>query len=300
MATNRADKYQQVTDRIIEALEAGVVPWRKPWTTIPHTSVDGHRYRGSNVFLLSITAMLEGYESPYWGTYDALKAKGGQVKKGSKGTMVVWWARKTIQETDSAGAPVLKDGKPVEKSFMMLRSYKVFNVEQCAWSDGMPDKFKGLRDDLDTSGFAHVDATIETYCEAGPTLNHGGDRACYAPRTDTVTMPTLGAFDDPESYYATLFHELTHSTGHPSRLNREGIADFDGFGSHRYGREELVAEMGAAMLCAEFGIDSTMESSAAYIKSWLDVIQCDPRTVVSAGAQAQRAVDLILGTTFDE
>jgi len=254
-----------------------VAPWHKPWTAqLPQNLASGRKYRGINVFLLATC----GYGSPYWLTYKQAIDRGGHVRKGQHGTKVVFWKFGTRQVEDT-------DGETIERKSVFLRYYTVFNVEQC-------------------EGIAARDATravnpIEE-CERilqgmpnPPAIEQEG-RAWYRPCSDTVGIPAPNAFSSVEEYYSTLFHELTHSTGHPKRVGRDGIEKLNTFASESYSKEELVAEMGAAMLCGVAGIERlTLSNSAAYLKSWMDVLKSDSRIVVSAASQAQKAADYILG-----
>jgi antirestriction protein ArdC len=274
------ETYQAVTDRIIEALEQGTVPWRRPWSEFGGPrNLNGRPYRGINVFLLE----LAGYDDPRWGTYKAIKTAGGQVRKGEKGTRVILWKPVRKKEED-------ENGEEAEVGYLLLRDYVVFNAEQ---ADGLPELEIAERDwDPNDRAQSVIDRYI---ADGGPTLSYGGDRAYYNLFDDSVKLPVLEAFDDGDAYYSTAFHELVHSTGHESRLDRIEPAKF---GSEPYGKEELVAEMGAAMLNGLTGISTAEENSAAYIASWLRTIKGDPTLVVNAAAKAQKAADLIVGETF--
>lgn len=283
----KQDVYQLVTDRIIEALESGVVPWHKPWRSFagnaPRSMSTGKAYSGVNVWTLGATAMMRGYSSPYWITFKQAKERGGSVRKGEKGSPVVFW--KFIEKTDPASGDVT-DRIP------LLRYFTVFNVEQCDGIEapvieGLPD-----RDPIEA-----CEAIAHGYVDS-PTVNHGGDRAYYSPALDMIGMPRMGQFDTSEHYYGTLFHELAHSTGHADRLGRKSLIHPAPFGSEDYSREELIAEMAAAFLCGTAGIDVNVTHHASYIGSWLKNLQNDPRLVVQAGAAAQKAAALILGDTF--
>jgi antirestriction protein ArdC len=266
--------YQIVTEQIIQQLESGVAPWHKPWTTeAPRNLVSGVPYHGINVFLLAS----HGFGSAYWLTYKQAIERGGNVRKGSKGSKVVFWkiGRRNV-ETDE---------ETTEKKSFVLRYYTVFNVEQC--------------EGIAAPGTSKPVNPIEE-CERivsgmpNPPAMAQDARAWYRPSTDTVGMPSRSAFESSEAYYSTLFHELTHSTGHPSRLGREGIEKLNSFGSESYSKEELIAEMGAAMLAGIAGIErKTLANSASYLKSWIDVLKSDSKMVVSAASQAQKAADYI-------
>ena len=278
--------YQLVTERIIERLQSGVVPWHRPWadTGPPKNLISGREYHGVNVFLLASI----GYDSPYWLTWTQLKRLGGYVRKGEKACPVVFWKRygRETEEIDEHGRPVIE-----ARAF--LRYFSVFNVVQCEGIDEhIPEPETTRRE------FSPIDAaeSVVAAMPRPPAIKHGHRQASYLPSVDTVRVPRRTRFESTEAYYGTLFHELTHSTGHASRLARKGIANPAAFGSGRYSEEELVAEMGAAFLCGHVGIDTaTIDNSAAYIHHWLRRLRTDKRLVLRAATQAQRAADLILG-----
>jgi antirestriction protein ArdC len=279
------DLYQTVTDQIVSMLDAGVVPWRSPIlgrskAGHPKNLASGKPYRGVNVFLLAFTAYAEGYGSSCWLTFHQAKERGGSVRKGEKSSMVVFW--KQYETTDR------KTGLPTK--IPVFRYYNVFNAEQCDGID-IPDAVSFTPTD-----FLPVDRAdqIVNEFEGKPAIEVGGTQAFYRPATDTVRMPGSARFETSEAYYSTLFHELAHSTGHPSRLNREMVATPRPFGSPDYGREELVAEMTAAFLCSAAGIQpATIENQASYLAGWLKTIKGDKKLVVSAAGAAQRAADWI-------
>jgi len=297
-ATQATTVYRVITDRILEALERGVAPWHRPWQAgqLPHSLVSRKPYRGINVFLLSMTAQAKGYTSPYWLTFRQALALGGAVRKGERGTPVVFWkffdGPAAAPTTDGAAPAVKPSRRPP-----LLRYYTVFNVEQC----------QGIARPVDAAVAAI--APIEA-CErllaampAPPAIRESRTdaRAYYVPAQDVVNMPARALFTSPARFYATLFHELTHATGHPSRLHRATLVDASPFGTPNYSREELVAEMGAAFLCGLAGIENeTVEPSAAYLQSWLRVLANDPRMLVIAAAQAQKAADYIRGARAGE
>jgi antirestriction protein ArdC len=268
--------YQVVTDRILESLSSGVVTWRKPWVTAtPKNLVSGKDYRGVNVLLLGASS----FESSYWLTFNQARILGGTVKKGERGTPVVFW--KISEDKDDHDEP--------EKRFV-LRYFTVFNVAQCQGIQTPPV--------IDSRAFDPIERCerIVAGFAKGPRVEHGGSSACYLPALDLIKMPRREAFTSSPEYYSTLFHELIHSTGAAHRLARKGVADRTGFASHAYSQEELIAECGAAFLCAEAGISNrTLDNSAAYIASWAKVLKSDPRLVVHAAAQAGKAADLIQG-----
>ena len=281
------DTYQVITDQIVAMLERGVVPWRKPWQSGPEDApvnlVSGKNYRGINVFLLSCL----GHDSPYWLSFNQARKLGGHVNKGERSTMVVFWNwfDKQTGQNDA-------DGKPVVDRIPFLRYYNVFHVSQCDLPDGVvpaiPDKPR-------VEPIAACESIVGSM-PSRPEIKHNGcNRAYYRKGTDSVHMPDRSRFTSQPEYYSTLFHELTHATGHKSRLNRKTLTESDGFGGENYSREELVAEMGAAFMCGSAGIETrTIANSASYIASWLGALKEDKRLVVTAAAQAQKAVDYIM------
>src|SRR5262245_1901763 len=283
---SKTDAYEAVTNRIIAALEEGTVPWEKPWISVrgewPTSLQTGKPYRGVNVWLLSIESMLHGYSSPYWVTFKQAKERGGNVAKGAKGTTVVLF-KPISKEIEN------EDGEIEEERFWLLRNYTVFNLDQTEGIE-MPE----AEPLPDRDPIAECEALVTGYL-LGPTIKHGGNRACYAPALDIVQMPKMGQFKDSESYYGTLFHELAHSTGHKDRLNRPELTTPLPFGSEDYSKEELIAEMSAAMLSGIAGIEVNVERHAGYIDHWLKVLKGDKKFVVTAASKAQKASDRILG-----
>lgn len=290
----RQDAYEQVTAAVVEALERGTVPWHQPWkapSDMPTSLSTRRSYRGVNTFLLTMVEQAHCYESKWWGTYRQIGELGGQVRRGEKATRVVFW--KFLDKVGADGSPVTgPTGKP--ERVPMLRTFSVFNSCQ---ADGLtlPAEPVGS-DDVDPIDTAEA-AAARYLADGGPSFQQRGDQAFYAPAMDVVRVPERRYFDTTERYYSTLFHELTHSTGHAKRLGRPALLEHHYFGDESYSREELVAEMGAAMTCAMVGIEQvTVPQSAAYIASWLKVLREDPRAVVVAAGQAQKAADMILGT----
>ena len=294
-----SDKIKQmITDRLIEglkkALETGeCAPWNMPWNSktggIPANFKSKKGYRGINRIILA----MQRYESPTWLTYKQAQEKGGTVKKGEKATPVIFWQ----WLYKDANGKTVKDRKLAVKKIPMLRYYSVFNIAQC---EGIEDTWKAPVD-ADHEPIKEAQAMVEAMPNA-PKIEHKEAQAYYRPSTDTVNMPRLGLFDSAESYHSTLFHELIHSTGHKTRLDREGITSATAmFGSEEYSKEELVAEMGAAMLCGICGLDNvkTEQNTISYLKSWIGRLKDDPSLAITAGGQAQKAVDYIEGTTWE-
>lgn len=274
--------YQIVTEQIIKQLESGVAPWHRPWRTEPPCNlISGKEYRGINPFLLAP----QGYGSRYWLTFNQANKLGGHIRKGEKSSIVTFWKigeERVVKSTD---------GTERKTRPFLLRFYRVFNIEQ---TEGIAEKL-GLGKASPRIPYLDKCETIVSSMP-NPPKREQSDRAWYRPSTDTVGIPSRSAFNSAEEYYSTLFHELTHSTGHTSRIGREGIEQLNTFGSDSYSKEELVAEMGAAMLCGVTGIvPVTLSNSAAYLNSWIDRLRGDSQLIVSAASQAQKAADYIQG-----
>lgn len=278
--------YDIITDRIIKQLEAGTVPWRKPWTggALPTNAVSKKPYKGIN------TVMLWGqYNNPYWMTYNQASKLGGNVKKGEKSTPIIYWMmRKNTTKTDKTTGDKITVTKEYERP--ILRYFNVFNVEQC---EGLPDDLTNIDKQSTFNPIEAADTVINGYPDK-PDIEHKEQRAYYSPGRDIVNMPVEESFESPESYYNVLFHELIHSTGHESRLNR--LSKNASFGNEDYSKEELIAELGASFLRAETGInaDNEMQQSAAYVQSWITALKNDTKMIIQASSKAQKATDFIL------
>lgn len=283
----KADLYAEITDRILAGLEAGVVAWRRPWKVNggrPISLSTGRGYRGINLLILS----LSGFADPRWGTYRAIQAAGGQVRKGEKSEGITFWKRVERK------AP--KEGE--DGAYWLLRGFRVFNASQC---DGLPEldsEVERAFTPIETAeAIVRGYAWFEGLGNPGPPILHGYSGAAYSLRQDQVHMPNQGLFESDEAYYQALFHELAHSSGHESRLNRLEPATF---GTDPYAREELVAEICASFLAGAAGFSTAGgEQSAAYLASWIEQFRNDTRLIVKAAGEAQRAADLILGTQFE-
>lgn len=289
-AKDRRDVYSRVTDKIIADLEQGVRPWVRPWNaehlagriTRPLRH-NGTPYRGINVVMLWMAAVAQGYAGPIWMTFRQAKELGGSVRKGETGTLVVYANSFTATETD-------EDGEESEREIPYLKGYTVFNCEQI---EGLPAHYYA-RAEEPASPVARIEQADAFFANTRADIRHGGDRAYYAIQPDYIQMPPAETFRDAESYAATLAHELTHWTRHRSRLDRD--LGRKRWGDEGYAREELVAEIGAAYLCADLGIaPEVREDHAAYVASWLQVLKDDKRAVFQAAAHAQRAVDYLHG-----
>lgn len=286
--TEKRDVYTIVTDRIIELLKQGTVPWKKPWTEagLPQNLISKRPYRGINVWLLASY----NYEQNYFLTFKQLKEINGRVKKDEKAHVVVFWKWMEPGDVNEQS----EDNNAYKGPF--LRYYTVFNVAQCT---GIPEN---LIPAINRQAYP-IPACEEVVKKMPmkPMIKNKENSAYYNPLIDVVNVPKIGSFVNEESYYATLFHELIHSTGHLSRLNRKGLLEMTPFGSEPYSFEELVAEIGACYLESLTGIASTqIEQNAAYISGWLEKFQNDKRFIISASTQAQKATDFILGINQDE
>lgn len=270
------DIYAQITDRIIAEMEGGVIPWKKPWVG----SDNAVSYASGKPYSL-LNQMLLGEPGEYL-TFNECRKAGGYVRKGEKAKMVVFWT--WLERED-------EDGEKKEIPF--LRYYNVFHIRQC---EGLEVKYIKL-----LPHGAAEDRTADTIIRGYTTrenvqFHHSeGNRAFYCPTDDCITVPTIAQFSNTAEYYSTVFHELVHSTGHSQRLNRMDKTAF--FGSEAYSKEELVAEIGAAVLvnCAGLETASSFRNNAAYIQNWLSVLKNDKRFIVSAAGKAEKAVRWILG-----
>jgi len=278
----RFDIYEHVTNTIIALLEKGTIPWRKPWreTGLPRNLITGHVYTGINHLLLNCLP----YEEQYYLTWKQIQSSAGSVLPGEKGHFVVF--RKTIEVED-------KIDRTKKEKHHLLRYYHVFNVAQCK---DIPlrliqksDIVKRIKNPIE-----ECEWVIEDY-KTCPQIMHTDARAYYSPMHDYINVPDIGLFTTSEGYYTTLFHEIIHSTGHTSRLNRKEVMERPHFGDELYSIEELVAEIGACYLNSLVGIpNETIVNSAAYIQNWLTVLQNDKKFIIQASTRAQRAVDFIL------
>lgn len=283
------DLYSRVTQSILADLETGVRPWTKPWSaenlagqiSRPLRST-GEPYSGINVLLLWAESITRGYAAPIWITFRQALALGAHVRKGEHGATVVYANRISRTETGD-------DGQDVERQIPFLKVYTVFNVEQV---EGLPDPFYAVAEPR-LEAAQHIGRAEAFFAALKADIRHGGSQAYYAMASDHVQLPPFECFEDPEAYYATLAHECTHWTRHPTRLDR----DFGRkrWGDEGYAREELVAELGAAFLCADLGLElEPREDHASYIACWLEVLQNDKRFIFTAAAHAQRACDHLM------
>ena len=281
------DLHNEVTNQIVAMLDQGVVPWRSPilgrgTAGHPKNLDSGKPYRGINIFLLAFAAYAKGYGSSFWLTWNQAKAKGGTIRKGEKSSMVVFWKQYETTDKETGEA----------KQIPVLKYFNLFNVEQTE-GIAIPDAVPFVPSNI--LPIEAAEAIAKGYAD-GPTIEYGGHQAYYRPGTDTVRMPEISRFTSAEEFASTKFHELVHSVGHSKRLNRALDTDPQPFGSPDYGKEELIAEMGAAFLCGQAGIKpAVIENQAAYIGGWLKQLKKDKKLVIAAAGAGQKAADWILG-----
>ena len=285
------DVYSRITNKIIADLEHGVRPWMKPWNA-DHAAGritrplrhNGIPYKGINLVMLWSASVAKGYACPFWLTFKRALERGGHVRKGETGELVVYADRITRTETDENGAET-------ERSIPFMKGYTVFNAEQC---EALPAHFTANAEAPALPLPRRIEAADRFFAATGADIRHGGTRAYYAEGPDYVQMPPFETFRDAESHAATLAHECVHWSKHEKRLARD-------FGRTRYGdegyaREELAAELGSAFLCADLGITPDVrEDHAAYISSWLTVLKNEKRFIFTAAGHAQRAADYLHG-----
>ena len=279
--------YEIINEKVINLLQSGHIPWKKPWKAgdAPR-NYRGTSYRGVNVWILEATRQEKNYKSNVWMTYNQAQtiknSEGltGQVRKGEHGTPVIFWH--FIESKD-------KNNPDKKNTIPMLRYYTVFNRDQV---DNLPEL-------IVPESTVQSDKNLEAVylnMPGKPEIKTGGDRAFYSPSLDYIGLPPIEQFSGSSEYYSTLYHEMGHSTGHESRLNRFTAGDSHNFGSEDSSKEELVAEMTAGYLCGEMGIaGDIIKNTAAYVESWLRALKDDKTMLVKAGGQAQKAADYILG-----
>lgn len=283
----KRDLYSEVTDRIVAELERGALPWVKPWAStpgqnVPCNAVTNRPYSGCNVLLLWM-AQARGWATPRFLTYNQAQAAGGQVRKGEHGS-TVFFVKKLRVEDKATGD---------EKLIPMMRAYTVFNVDQC---DGLAETIRAGKpvrvrnpDTRDELADAFLTATKAD-------IREGAGEAYFVPSQDFINLPAFVAFNGADHFYNVAFHELTHWTGHKSRLARDLKGRFD---QQAYAAEELIAELGAAFLCAEFSFNGDTRS-AGYIASWIKLLKHDKRAFFTAASAAQKAADYLRGKVIGE
>jgi len=287
----KRDIYATITNRIVEQLEAGTRPWLKPWNAehmagrisrpLRH---NGQHYSGINIVVLWMTAEMSGFLSPFWLTFRQALELGGHVKKGEHGSQVVYASTFKKKDTDDAG-------EETEQEIAFLKAYTVFCADQC---EGLPKHYYQLAEPP-RERIERIEAVDRFVANTKAEVRNGGTQAYYAMHPDYIQMPPLETFRDAESHAATIIHELTHWTRHPSRLNREDFGR-KRWGDEGYAMEELVAELGSAFLCADLSITPEVrDDHASYIANWLEVLKNDKRAIFTAASHASKAADYLHG-----
>ena len=290
MKTEKTNIYEEITHKIIAALEDGVNPWAKPWQGVSYgafrNAITNRPYRGMNIILLNLMALMNGYVDPRWLTFRNADQLGGRIKKGEKGVPVIFWKFLPLKdrEEDAAKEPMINDEEE-QKVIPFARAYTVFNVEQCEGLDLPELEPKEARET------EQEDNDLAERIMALPTLKHGGNKACYLPVPDVVILPQRSTFEHPDFYFSTGYHEIVHWTGHPGRLAR---TFGNRFGDLDYAFEELVAEIGAAFLGAHTAIPFEAMRHPEYINVWLQILKGDNKAIFTAAAKAQNAADFVL------
>jgi antirestriction protein ArdC len=281
----KIDIYQQVTDKIIADLEKGVSPWQMPWVNggkgaMRPLRACGVPYQGINILLLWSASTQAGYLSRYWTTFKQAQELGGSVRKGEKGTHIVYF--KTLTKTEQNA-----QGEDITRNIPMLRDYTVFNADQC---DGLPEHMRGITEEPPAKALIIEDCE-DFFRSCGSKIEHGGHRAFYCPGSDHIQMPDLLDFKSTEGYYSTLAHEHIHWTSTKARCDRELGKRF---GDKQYAVEELIAELGAAFLCADLYLaPEPQEDHAAYLATWLKVLKDDKRAIFTAASAASKAAEYL-------
>lgn len=285
----KEDIYTRITNHIVAELEKGVRPWHKPWNA-GHAAgrisrplrANGIPYRGINVVMLWAEAMAKGYAAPFWMTFEQAKHLGGHVRKGEKGSLVVYASTFKKSEQDEG------TGEETERDIPFMKGYTVFNAEQV---EGLPEHFTPPVQPI-PDPIQRIERADAFFAATGADIRNGGNRAFYSPGEDRIQMPPFETFADAESYYATLAHECIHWTKHARRLDRD--LGRKRWGDQGYAAEELVAELGAAFVCADLKLTPQVrDEHASYIASWLKVLKHDKRAIFTAAAHAQRAADFL-------
>lgn len=284
----REDVYTRITNQVIAQLEQGVRPWMKPWNA-EHAAgritrplrCNGERYNGINILVLWESAEAQGFACPIWLTFKQAQELGGHVKKGEHGTPVVYASTFSKSEENDAG-------DSTDKEIPFLKQYTAFNAEQC---EGLPDRFYELKQ-APAGDLERIEQADQFFKHTGATIHEGGNRACYIQSQDIIRMPRIETFSNAESFSATLAHEITHWTKHPSRLDRD--LGRKKWGDEGYAIEELTAEMGSAFLCADLNITPELrDDHASYLDHWLTVLKQDKRAIFQAASMASKAVNYL-------
>ena len=290
--------YQVITDRVIDQLEQGVIPWRKTWSSygLARNYVSGKLYRGINMLMMNF---FSSHTIPYYLTFNQAKQLGGKVRKGAKSQRVIYF--KVLFKDEKGNAISRQQAEALGDKAQVIKFLKYFNVFNVEDIDGIDFQFEELRL-LPNERIERCEQVFRAYPNPPTYTEEDKSRAFYAPATDSLNMPPITQHDSSAFYYSTLFHEVIHSTGHAKRLAREEIVNPAKFGSMPYSHEELVAELGAAFLCHITGIDNdhVFQNSAAYIQGWLSKLKDDRKFIFKASAEAQKAVDYIIGDRLEQ
>lgn len=299
MAKRSSDSiFTQITKIFLEALKNGAPPWRKPWSQsspapgFPVNAATERRYSGINITILWAAAIARGFEQDRWLTFNQVSNAGGRVKKGEKGTTAVLFKNINIERKTTIDEDEEERALHCERHYKIARAFTLFNVEQCT---GLPKKtvaglYPRCKQKQNWESHHSADYLVRL---CGAKIRHTGSIATYLPESDIICMPPKGAFESTAGYYSTLMHELTHWTGHKSRLNRLGIIESHPFNSVSYAFEELVAEIGSAFLCADHRIFGELRHES-YVLSWIKILENDPKAIFSSSAQAWKARNYLM------
>ena len=299
MSQNKTSNlYNKITSQFVSALKNGAPPWIKPWSeyssrpTHPTNAITDRKYTGINVTILWTAATTHGFKRDRWLTFNQTRNAGGHVRRGQKGTVVILYRDIEVRRKDESGALILdSNGETMKEKIKFIKGFTLFNVDQC---DGLPQKvIEGSTLPAEKPAWkSHKD--IESLLNSKSVqIRHDCDQAAYYPKEDIIRMPVKKAFKTDSCYYSTLLHELVHWTGHHSRLNRPGISKPLDFSKSTYAFEELIAEIGSAFLCAEFGLKCDLRHES-YVISWISELENDPKAIFATSALAWKARSYLL------
>ena len=304
MATQANVNIEKIANSLLEKVTTAIEngernPFTQPWNNISMAcanAISKNAYSGKNQLILGFVAMTMGYKSPFWVTFKQAQSLGTTVEKGQKGSPICFYQKTFILDgkflNEAKYKLLSKDKQKDCKSFLMLKTYTVFNIDQCEAFEGSSDYYPSTNIDRVNNPIEACETMLNGYSDI-PTISHDYDYAAYNSGLDIIKMPQMAQFHSSESYYSTLWHEAAHSTGHKSRLGRELGT---GFGTEKYSREELVAEFSAGILCGMAGIEKVVEdSSIAYLQGWVSYLKNDPSELFHALAEATKAVEYMLG-----
>lgn len=291
---NKKNICERITEKFLTALKEGRPPWVKPWNAeagFPVNATTEAQYQGTNIVMLWMSATANGFASDRWLTFRQARKAGGHVRRGEKSTPGIYCREKLVDKKVAGEVVVDANGEPVKTKFVFFRAFSLFNVEQC---DDLPEEVVQGKNPtaslpLDEK-FQAADRLVEDHAIV---IQRGGHVACYDSVRNRIHLPNSGTFDSTENYYSTLLHEVVHWSGHEDRLNRPGIANRSSRGSKDYAFEELVAEIGSAFMCAEFGITGELRHEE-YVNEWCKILSNDANAVVSASSQAWQARNYLL------